>query len=114
MFGALCDYLKTMHGREIYIVVCVLNDTESTLPLSFVEPTKVQVKRLWSEEEKTAVHKHLGDFIKERRVPGKEDCVKTIKNEKILGQRSWKVLKNFVRNTIVALNRRSAARQLEY
>ncbi|KAJ8365031.1 hypothetical protein SKAU_G00138620 [Synaphobranchus kaupii] len=78
------------------------------------EAPKVQLKRPWSEAERTAVNKRLGKFIAERRVPGKEDCVKCITQEKSLDQRSWKDVKNFVYNTIVTLNRRLASRKLLY
>lgn len=115
--SALCYRLQAVHepSQEIYIVVYLLNITKSTLSsLSFVELPKVKVKKPWSEEERKAVHKHLGNFMTERRVPGKEDCTQTIKAEKTLGQRSWKDVKNFVYNTIVTLNRRSATRKLKY
>ncbi|KAJ8373777.1 hypothetical protein SKAU_G00043570 [Synaphobranchus kaupii] len=78
------------------------------------EAPKVQLKRPWSEAERTAVNKWLGKFMAERRVPGKEDCVKCITQEKSLDQRSWKDVKNFVYNTIVTLNRRLASRKLLY
>ncbi|XP_044078404.1 uncharacterized protein LOC122888253 [Siniperca chuatsi] len=78
------------------------------------EGPKVQLKRPWSEAERTAVNKQLGKFMAERRVPGKEDCVKCITQEKSLDQKSWKDVKNFVYNTIVTLNRRSASQKLQF
>ncbi|KAM9488366.1 uncharacterized protein Hap1MRO34_005317 isoform 1-T1 [Clarias gariepinus] len=74
----------------------------------------VKVKKPWSEGERDAVRKHLGKFITERRVPGKENCMRCVTAEKALAQRSWKDVKNFVYNSIVTLNRRAASRQLEF
>jgi len=73
-----------------------------------------KARRGWSKAERMAVHKHLDAFIKERRVPGKEACMKCINKEKILGERSWKDVKKLVYNTIVTLNRRSASRTLNF
>lgn len=55
------------------------------------------MRRPWSDAEKTAVKKHLGNFLAQRRVPGKNDCLRAIQAEKALCQRSWKnVKKNYV------------------
>ncbi|XP_031147359.1 uncharacterized protein LOC116044389 isoform X4 [Sander lucioperca] len=77
-------------------------------------PPVVKVKRPWSEAERSAVNKHMAKFMAERRVPGKEHCMRCIKEEEALGQRSWKDVKNFVYNTNVTLNRRCATRQLHF
>ncbi|XP_019216713.1 uncharacterized protein LOC102075503 isoform X2 [Oreochromis niloticus] len=69
-------------------------------------------KRPWSEAEKTAVKRWLGKFVAERKVPKKEHCMKCLEAEKDLANRSWKDVKNFVYNTIVTLNRRSACKKL--
>ncbi|KAM4577045.1 uncharacterized protein PAE49_006944 [Odontesthes bonariensis] len=73
-----------------------------------------KARRGWSEAERTAVCKHLDAFIKQRRVPGKEACMNCIKEEKVLGKRTWKDVKNFVYNRIVTLNRKSASRNLKF
>ncbi len=67
------------------------------------------MKRPWCEEERRAVNKHLARFVAERRVPGKADCMKCLEEEKVLKERSWKDVKNFVYNTIVTM---SASRML--
>ncbi|KAE8278693.1 hypothetical protein D5F01_LYC23610 [Larimichthys crocea] len=77
------------------------------------ESPKVKVKRPWSEAERKVVKKHLGEFMAEHRVPGKEDCLRCINEGKVFGQRSWTDVKNFVRNIIVTLNTRSASRNLK-
>lgn len=84
------------------------------LSLSFAEPLVSNVRRPWSDAEKNAVNKHLAKFMAERRVPGKDDCLRCIKEEEVLGQRSWKDVKNFVHNTIATLNRQSASRHLKF
>ncbi|KAK0154632.1 hypothetical protein N1851_003060 [Merluccius polli] len=73
-----------------------------------------KARRGWSEAERTAVHKHLDAFIKQRQIPGKEACMKCINKEKVLGKRTWKDVKNLVYNRIVTLNRRSASRNLKF
>ncbi|XP_029987175.1 uncharacterized protein LOC115417411 isoform X2 [Sphaeramia orbicularis] len=77
-------------------------------------PSKSSVKRPWTEKEKSAVNKHLGRFVGERKVPGKKDCTACIEQERALAQRSWKDVKNFVYNTIVAHKRRDASRFLKF
>ncbi|XP_029985631.1 uncharacterized protein LOC115416058 isoform X4 [Sphaeramia orbicularis] len=77
-------------------------------------PSKSSVKRPWTEKEKSAVNKHLGRFVEERKVPGKKDCTACIEQERALAQRSWKDVKNFVYNTIVAHKRRDASRFLRF
>ncbi|KAI7789871.1 hypothetical protein IRJ41_021112, partial [Triplophysa rosa] len=76
------------------------------------ESPKVTVRRPWREAERRAVNKHLGKYMAERRVPGKVECMQCIEEEKALRERSWKDVKNFVHNSIVTLNRRSASRKL--
>nr|XP_024661063.1 uncharacterized protein LOC112436092 isoform X1 [Maylandia zebra] len=76
------------------------------------EIPRAKVKKPWSEAEKTAVQRRLGKFVAERKVPKKEHCMKCLEAEKDLANRSWKDVKNFVYNTIVTLNRRSACKKL--
>ncbi|XP_078023681.1 uncharacterized protein LOC144463423 [Epinephelus lanceolatus] len=78
------------------------------------EPLQATVRRPWSEAERMAVEKHLGNFMAEQRVPGKEHCLQAIQAEKALSERSWKNVKDYVHNKIVTLNRRSATRKLKY
>ncbi|XP_026195542.1 uncharacterized protein LOC113148187 isoform X2 [Anabas testudineus] len=86
---------------------------QSKMVKSKEKKSSAKGKRPWTEPEREAVHKHLGRFIAERRVPGKEHCTMCLTEEKALRQRSWKDVKNFVYNRIVTLNRRSASRQLQ-
>ncbi|XP_042344430.1 uncharacterized protein LOC121944638 isoform X2 [Plectropomus leopardus] len=65
-----------------------------------------QGKHKWEEAEIQAVEKHLMPLIKAHKVPQKEDCVKCLEAEsKALKNRSWKGVKDYVRNRITALKR---------
>ncbi|XP_049928021.1 uncharacterized protein LOC126407268 [Epinephelus moara] len=68
------------------------------------EPLQATVRRPWSEAERMAVEKHLGNFLAEQRAPWKRDCLRAIQAEKALSERSWKSVKNYVSNKIVTLN----------
>ncbi|KAG8005875.1 hypothetical protein GBF38_004886 [Nibea albiflora] len=89
-------------------------DTSEDQSSDIDELPKQKVRRPWSEAERAAVNRHMSRFTEERRVPGKEDCVRCLMKEKSLKLRSWKDVKNFVYNTIVTLNRRSVTRKLNY
>lgn len=103
---------RQIHSKRSSLAVCKLCFMTPTSSLSFVDLQKINIKRPWSEHEKRAIHKHLGKFITERRVPRKMDCTQVLNAEKVLAQRSWKDIKNWVYNTITTLNRKSATRSL--
>ncbi|XP_026197759.1 uncharacterized protein LOC113149726 [Anabas testudineus] len=86
---------------------------QSKMAKSEEKKSSAKGKRPWTEPERRAVKKHLGRFIAEGRVPGKEQCITCLTEEEVLGQRSWKDVKNFVNNRIVTLNKRSASQQLQ-
>ena len=54
----------------------------------------------WSEEEKKAVTKHLGEFIRLKKIPGKRQIEEVIQKEKCLQRRTWKHIKYCVKNII--------------
>ncbi len=66
------------------------------------------MQRSWTEVERRAVHNHFCNFIAQRRVPGKDHCIRCIRKEKVSSERTWVQVKNFVKNTIIALKRESA------
>ncbi|XP_034043158.1 uncharacterized protein LOC117525409 [Thalassophryne amazonica] len=72
-----------------------------------VKPQK-RTKRLWSEEEQSAVRRHLGDFCKLVKVPGKKDCDACLAAEPALSTRTWREVKYFVHNSIQSMKRRNA------
>ena len=55
----------------------------------------------WTKEEKDAVFKYLGEFVKRKIVPGKRECENCIKQSGgLLANRDWKVVKDCVRNVL--------------
>ncbi|KAM4575948.1 uncharacterized protein PAE49_006258 isoform 2-T3 [Odontesthes bonariensis] len=73
-------------------------------PQQKTDSPKAKVK--WDEEEVRAVESHLMSFIKEGRVPQKNDCVQCLEAEShALRARTWKGLKDYVRNRITTLQR---------
>lgn len=58
------------------------------------------VKRIWSEDEKAAVLKHLQTSILLKKLPGKAAIDKCIESEGALANRSWRNVKDFCRNLI--------------
>ncbi|XP_041643298.1 uncharacterized protein LOC121509728 [Cheilinus undulatus] len=66
-----------------------------------------QVHRTWEEAEVRAVERHLMRFIRGHKVPQKDDCVACLEEEQeALSTRSWKGVKDYVRNRITALKRK--------
>ncbi|KAK7909429.1 hypothetical protein WMY93_014113 [Mugilogobius chulae] len=64
------------------------------------------VKRTWNQREVKAMEKHLMHFINSCRVPGKADCDKCLRLEKVaLKRRDWLAVKYYVKNRITALKR---------
>jgi len=59
-------------------------------------------KRLWSNDEKQAVLRHLNQFLIEPQLPGKEAIEQCKENEQILERRSWRNIKDFCRNQILS------------
>ncbi|XP_023146045.2 uncharacterized protein LOC111581896 [Amphiprion ocellaris] len=65
-------------------------------------------KQKWEEAEVQAVERHLMSFIRRHKVPQKDDCIQCLEAEpKALKTRSWKGVKDYVRNRITALLRQS-------
>nr|XP_020492250.1 uncharacterized protein LOC109986062 isoform X1 [Labrus bergylta]XP_020492251.1 uncharacterized protein LOC109986062 isoform X1 [Labrus bergylta] len=67
-----------------------------------------QIHRTWDEAEVLAVERHMMRFIRGHKVPQKDDCVNCLEDEPdALSSRSWKGVKDYVRNRITALKRQS-------
>lgn len=65
-------------------------------------------KNKWEEAEVRAVERHMMRFIEGHKVPQKNDCMQCLEAEpKALRTRSWKGVKDYVRNRITALKRES-------
>ncbi|XP_062273493.1 uncharacterized protein LOC133979074 isoform X2 [Scomber scombrus] len=71
-----------------------------------------QCKHKWEEAEVCAVERHMMRFIQGHKVPQKNDCIQCLEAEpKALRTRSWKGVKDYVRNRITALKRQSGTYQ---
>ncbi|XP_029017005.1 uncharacterized protein LOC114861679 isoform X3 [Betta splendens] len=67
---------------------------------------KKKDKHKWGEEEVQAVERHMMRFIRGHKVPQKDDCLKCLSAETdALKTRTWKGVKDYVRNRIIALQR---------
>uniref|UniRef100_UPI0037E722ED uncharacterized protein isoform X2 n=1 Tax=Semicossyphus pulcher TaxID=241346 RepID=UPI0037E722ED len=66
------------------------------------------IHRTWDDAEVRAVERHMMRFIRGHKVPQKDDCVDCLEAEpEALSTRSWKGVKDYVRNRITALKRKS-------
>ncbi|XP_029296356.1 uncharacterized protein LOC115013928 [Cottoperca gobio] len=67
-----------------------------------------QGKHKWEEAEVLAVERHMMCLIQGHKVPQKNDCIQCLEAEpEALRTRSWKGVKDYVRNRITALKRQS-------
>lgn len=65
-------------------------------------------KQKWEEAEILAVERHMMALIEGHKVPQKSDCIQCLEAEpEALRSRSWKGVKDYVRNRITALKRQS-------
>jgi hypothetical protein len=64
------------------------------------------MKRPWTNEEKSAVMKHLKRYILMSKIPGKSTIEECIRKETALKGRTWRNVKDFCRNTITTLKRK--------
>ena len=60
--------------------------------------------RSWSTPEKKVVI-DFTRYIKQQKLPGKADCIRLIKENTELKERTWIQVKNFVRNKITCLKK---------
>lgn len=67
-------------------------------------------KPKWDKAEVCAVEKHLMRFIEEHKLPQKDNCTRCLEAEPCaLKNRSWRGIKDYVRNRITALQRQSGS-----
>lgn len=82
-------------------------DTDlSNLSEKVEKVTKPQKKIPWTEAERAAVHRHLGQFILLGKLPGKSEIEMCQKQCPCLCNRKWTNIKDYVRNTILSAARR--------
>ena len=68
---------------------------------------KKRARKMWSREEKDAVWRACGDYIRRGEVPGISVCTRAISAEPALFDRSWLAVK-FCCHNIIASERRRA------
>ncbi|XP_013856680.1 uncharacterized protein LOC106512654, partial [Austrofundulus limnaeus] len=97
---------ETVHRRdENKLMTCDDSDMESGGTQHKPKP-----KSKWSEAEVHAVEKHLMRLIKKHKLPQKDDCVRCLEAEPhALRNRTWKGVKDYVRNRITTLQRQSGS-----
>ncbi|XP_042276988.1 uncharacterized protein LOC121903728 isoform X1 [Thunnus maccoyii] len=94
----------------------VMASTSMTVPPKYgysgKKGSQNQGKHKWEDAEVCAVERHMMRFIQGHKVPQKNDCLQCLEAEpKALRTRSWKGVKDFVRNRITALKRQSGTSQ---
>ena len=57
-------------------------------------------RQLWGDEEKRTVLLYFGTHIGLKKVPGKAEITRMLEKEPLLGTRSWRNVKDFIRNRI--------------
>ncbi|XP_053400253.1 uncharacterized protein LOC123523522 [Mercenaria mercenaria] len=62
-------------------------------------------KTPWSWNERQVVEKEMKLFFDLQKLPGKHDCQELIKKHDVLKRRSWTMVKGYVRNRIISINR---------
>jgi hypothetical protein len=65
-------------------------------------------RRLWQQHEQEAVKKYMLQFIVRGQLPKKDDIEPWLATEPALASRSWKNIKDFVRNSIISNSRSHA------
>ena len=73
----------------------------ATVPAASTGIRKPKQHKKWTTEEETAIHRALEKNYAERKVPLKDECIQAIQKEPALRNRSWRIIKDHVRNWII-------------
>ena len=101
--------LQKVEGVHLCSPECITDNYEQVIHLIIVikpagaldQQREPQKKRSWSDREKQAVVRHLGGYLRSRKVPGKAPIMKAFNAEPVtFANRSWKNVKDFVRHHI--------------
>ena len=57
------------------------------------------MRKVWASAEIDSVRASLGSYFDLNRLPGKAEILETCQRHPALQQRSWKNIKDFIRNT---------------
>lgn len=60
----------------------------------------------WTEKEKETVIKQFQKYLLLKKLPGKRDIQNCIDTEIVLSRRTWRNVKDFIRNTITTTERK--------
>ncbi|XP_030000159.1 uncharacterized protein LOC115426292 isoform X2 [Sphaeramia orbicularis] len=112
-FSGECHQPAGLYQNQMHQAPTTANGTEHQKPASFDKPRKAPQsngKQKWEEAEVRAVERHMMRFIQGHKVPQKFDCIQCLEAEpEALRTRSWKGVKDYVRNRITALKRQSGS-----
>lgn len=98
-------FILVIVSTDLYIFTGAKRKSDETRRTS--KKTQKTQKRAWSFEEEGAVRRHLGRYITMGTFPGKNEIEICMKNETVLNRRTWRNIKDFIRNKITA-NARNA------
>nr|XP_046241586.1 uncharacterized protein LOC124057408 [Scatophagus argus]XP_046241587.1 uncharacterized protein LOC124057408 [Scatophagus argus]XP_046241589.1 uncharacterized protein LOC124057408 [Scatophagus argus] len=110
--GANCEpgafFHEQKHGARTH--------ANKTVPQKSVKSSEKAIqnnsKHKWEEAEVQAVERHMMRFIQGHKVPQKNDCIQCLEAEpEALRARSWKGVKDYVRNRITTLKRQGGSSQ---
>ncbi|XP_078314008.1 uncharacterized protein LOC111109333 [Crassostrea virginica] len=101
--------------------ICEVHDVQGSLVEETVlkEPTSTNEKVIgiplgkrkpWTEPEKETVAKHFQKYILLKKLPGKREIQKCLDAELVLRKRTWRNVKNYIRNTITAMERKTLSK----
>jgi len=65
---------------------------------------RTAIRRPWADEERDAVHSYFARHFAERTLPGKNDIEQCISTHDCLANRSWRNIKDFIRNSQTKLS----------
>ncbi|XP_028271021.1 uncharacterized protein LOC114441993 isoform X2 [Parambassis ranga] len=106
--GVNCGQGGFSHHQALGVTACTNMTTPTKSVKSNGQAAHYKPKHKWEEEEVCAVERHMMRFIQGHKVPQKNDCVQCLEAEpKALQNRSWKGVKDYVRNRITTLKRQS-------
>ncbi|XP_049619021.1 uncharacterized protein [Syngnathus scovelli] len=98
--------VASRNHRESFAGLADTHTTNSTASRRSAKAGSPINKQKWSDCEVAAVEKHMMSLIRNHKVPQKLDCLRCLDAEpQALSRRSWKGVKDYVRNRITALKR---------
>jgi hypothetical protein len=95
-------------GDEKDINMTTPTTSNTTIPKPTNERVKISGKRkMWTSSEEASVKKHLGKFLYQDKLPGKNEIEKIRKEDPILSQRPWIQIKSYIKNKKVSMKKKT-------